>query len=75
MLAQALKAHAGLVLYRGFVYNQHLDWHDPKADRAKAGFDTFSHTKSVLRRPTHGEVPLVYPPYNGFKRWVLRRAL
>jgi alpha-glucuronidase len=41
MLAQALKAHAGLVLYRGFVYNQHLDWHDQKADRAKAGFDTF----------------------------------
>jgi acyl-CoA reductase-like NAD-dependent aldehyde dehydrogenase len=45
------------------------------AYHGKAGFDTFSHTKSVLRRPTHGEVPLVYPPYNGFKRWVLRRAL
>ena len=45
------------------------------AYHGKAGFDTFSHTKSVLRRPTHGEVPLVYPPYNSFKRWVLRRAL
>jgi alpha-glucuronidase len=42
MLARVLKAHAGLVLYRGFVYNQHLDWRDRKADRAKAGFDTFS---------------------------------
>ena len=34
------------------------------AYHGKAGFDTFSHAKSVLRRPPHGEVPLVYPPYN-----------
>ena len=34
------------------------------AYHGRAGFDTFSHTKSVLRRPQHGEVPLVYPPYS-----------
>jgi alpha-glucuronidase len=42
VLARALKPHGGLVLYRGFVYNQHLDWRDMEADRAKAGFDNFS---------------------------------
>ena len=31
------------------------------------GFDTFSHAKAVLRRPRHGEVPLVYPPYTRHK--------
>ena len=29
------------MLYRGFVYNNHLDWNDPKADRARAGYDNF----------------------------------
>ena len=41
VLARALKPHGGLVLYRGFVYNHHLDWNDRKADRAKAGYDNF----------------------------------
>ncbi len=41
VLARALKPHGGLVLYRGFVYNHHLDWKDPKADRARAGYDNF----------------------------------
>ena len=30
-----------LVLYRAFVYNHHLDWRDPKADRARAAYDIF----------------------------------
>ena len=42
VLARALRPHAGVVLYRGFVYNHHLDWRDPKADRARAGFDNFA---------------------------------
>jgi alpha-glucuronidase len=42
MLARALRPHGGVVLYRGFVYNHHLDWHDSKADRARAGFDNFA---------------------------------
>ena len=40
-VARALKPHGGLVLYRGFVYNNHLDWNDLKADRARAGYDNF----------------------------------
>lgn len=41
LLAEALAPHGGVVLYRGFVYNHHLDWHDPKADRARAAYDIF----------------------------------
>lgn len=41
VLARALKPHGGIVLYRGFVYDHHLDWRDPKADRARAGYDNF----------------------------------
>ena len=41
VVARALKSHDGLVLYRGFVYDHHLDWHDMKADRARAGYDNF----------------------------------
>ena len=33
--------HGGVVLYRAFVYNHHLDWRDPKADRARAAYDIF----------------------------------
>jgi alpha-glucuronidase len=42
LLAHALQPHHGLVLYRGFVYNHHLDWQNLKADRARAGFDNFA---------------------------------
>jgi alpha-glucuronidase len=41
LLAAALKPHGGVVLYRAFVYNHHLDWKDPKADRARAAYDIF----------------------------------
>ena len=41
VLARALRPHGGIVLYRGFVYNHHLDWKDLKADRARAGYDNF----------------------------------
>jgi alpha-glucuronidase len=40
-VARALKPQGGVVLYRGFVYNNHLDWNDLKADRARAGYDNF----------------------------------
>jgi alpha-glucuronidase len=40
-VARALQPHGGLVLYRGFVYNNHLDWNNLKADRARAGYDNF----------------------------------
>ena len=40
-LAAALAPHGGVVMYRAFVYNHHLDWNDPKADRARAAYDIF----------------------------------
>ncbi len=43
VLARALAPHHGVVLYRGFVYNNRLDWHDLKADRARAGVDNFAY--------------------------------
>jgi alpha-glucuronidase len=41
VIARALKPHGGIVLYRAFVYNHHLDWHNLKNDRAKAAYDNF----------------------------------
>ena len=41
MLANALAPHGGVVLYRAFVYNNHLDYNDIKADRARAAYDIF----------------------------------
>ena len=41
VLARALKPHGGVVFYRAFVYNHHLDWRDLKNDRAKAAYDNF----------------------------------
>ena len=41
VIAKALKPHGGVVFYRAFVYNHHLDWNDLKADRARAAYDIF----------------------------------
>ncbi len=41
VIARALKPHNGVVFYRAFVYNHHLDWRDPKNDRARAAYDNF----------------------------------
>ena len=41
VIARALAPHHGIVFYRAFVYNHHLDWRDPKNDRAKAAYDIF----------------------------------
>src|SRR6202035_362465 len=40
-IARALRPHGGVVFYRAFVYNHHLDWHVLKNDRAKAAYDNF----------------------------------
>lgn len=40
-IATALKPHGGIVFYRAFVYNHHLDWRVLKNDRAKAAYDNF----------------------------------
>ncbi|MBO0912453.1 MAG: glucosiduronase, partial [Acidobacteria bacterium] len=41
VIARALAPHGGVLLYRAFVYNHHLDWRDLKADRARAAYDYF----------------------------------
>jgi alpha-glucuronidase len=41
LLAHALAPHGAVVLYRAFVYNNHLDSNDLKADRARAAYDIF----------------------------------
>jgi alpha-glucuronidase len=41
VIAGALRPHGGIVFYRAFVYNHHLDWTDPRNDRAKAAYDNF----------------------------------
>jgi alpha-glucuronidase len=41
VIARALKPHGGIVFYRAFVYNHHLDWRSLKNDRAKAAYDNF----------------------------------
>jgi aldehyde dehydrogenase (NAD+) len=43
------------------------------AYHGKWGFDTFSHRKAVLRKPTWFDPALGYPPYTRLKRLVLRR--
>jgi len=41
VIARALKTHGGVVFYRAFVYNHHLDWRNPQNDRARAAYDIF----------------------------------
>jgi alpha-glucuronidase len=41
VVARALAPHGGLIFYRGFVYDHHMDWQNPKNDRARAAFDNF----------------------------------
>jgi alpha-glucuronidase len=40
-IAQALKPYGGLLFYRAFVYDHHLDWRNLKNDRARAAYDNF----------------------------------
>jgi aldehyde dehydrogenase (NAD+) len=45
------------------------------AYHGKAGFDTFSHGKSVLRKPTKPDLAIMYPPYKSWKYKLVRRFL
>ena len=36
VIARALTPHGGVIFYRGFVYDHHMDWRNPKNDRARA---------------------------------------
>jgi len=41
VVARALQPHGGFLFYRGFVYDHHMDWRNPKNDRARAAWDNF----------------------------------
>lgn len=41
MLAKVLEPYGGVVIWRCFVYNCHVDWRDRKTDRARAAYDHF----------------------------------
>jgi alpha-glucuronidase len=41
VVARALAPHSGLLFYRGFVYDHHMDWNNLKNDRARAAYDNF----------------------------------
>ena len=45
------------------------------AYHGRASFETFSHAKSVLTKPTSIDPSIVYPPYRGLKAKLLRRLL
>lgn len=40
-IARSLQPHGGIIMYRAFVYDHHLDWRNPKNDRARAAYDIF----------------------------------
>ena len=41
VIARALQPHGGVIFYRAFVYDHHLDPTNMKADRARAAYDIF----------------------------------
>jgi aldehyde dehydrogenase (NAD+) len=45
------------------------------AYHGRASFETFSHAKSVLTKPTSIDPSIAYPPYQGLKAKLLRRLL
>jgi alpha-glucuronidase len=42
VIARALKPHGGVLIYRGFVYDHHMDWRNFRNDRARAAYDNFA---------------------------------
>ncbi|HEY3742268.1 MAG TPA: glucosiduronase, partial [Bryobacteraceae bacterium] len=39
VIARPTKRHGGVLFYRGFVYDHHMDWRNLKNDRARAAYD------------------------------------
>jgi alpha-glucuronidase len=61
VIARPLKAHNGVIFYRGFVYNHRMDWRDLKNDRARAAYDNFIHLDgkfedNVIIQIKHGPI-------------------
>jgi aldehyde dehydrogenase (NAD+) len=45
------------------------------AYHGKAGFDAFSHRKSVLRKPVRPDLKMLYPPYKPLVEKLVRRLV
>ncbi len=45
------------------------------AYHGKAGFDAFSHRKTVMTKPTRPDPKLLYPPYTNLKEKIIRKAM
>jgi alpha-glucuronidase len=78
VIARALEPHHGIVFYRAFVYNHHLDWQNPKNDRAKAAYDNFhpldgKFADNVIIQIKHGPIDFqvrepVSPLFSGLEK-------
>ena len=78
VLARALAPHGGIVFYRAFVYDHHLDWRDPRADRARAAYDIFhaldgKFEDNVIIQIKHGPIDFqarepVSPLFSGLRK-------
>jgi len=78
VIARALKPHGGLIFYRAFVYNHHLDWTNLKNDRARAAYDIFQpldgkFDDNVIIQIKHGPIDFqarepVSPLFAGLKQ-------
>ncbi|MDA8313474.1 MAG: aldehyde dehydrogenase family protein [Actinomycetota bacterium] len=45
------------------------------AYHGRQGFETFSHRRAVLAKPTRVDPPVQYPPYTKLKGWLLKKML
>jgi alpha-glucuronidase len=78
VIARALAPHHGIVFYRAFVYNHHLDWHEMKNDRARAAYDNFhpldgKFDDNVIIQIKHGPIDFqvrepVSPLFSGLEK-------
>jgi alpha-glucuronidase len=78
VIARALAPHGGIVFYRAFVYNHHLDWTNLKSDRAKAAYDNFhpldgKFDDNVIIQIKHGPIDFqvrepVSPLFSGLEK-------
>jgi alpha-glucuronidase len=78
VIARALAPHHGIVFYRAFVYNHHLDWTNLKNDRARAAYDNFhpldgKFDENVIIQIKHGPIDFqvrepVSPLFSGLEK-------
>ena len=78
VIARALAPHHGIVFYRAFVYNHHLDWRELKNDRARAAYDNFhpldgKFDENVIVQIKHGPIDFqvrepVSPLFSGLEK-------